>query len=483
MDHEIYLDQSVSRRAVRDFFDTMAAFRKNNPQIIIGEDIHTIQIYQKNRCMLRIAPAPYRNTDKREVYSLSKSFTSTAIGLAQDAGLLSVDERIIDIFPDKLPDEISENLKKMKVRHVLSMNTGHDRCVFPSVMNEDDVVRALLNQPLPYEPGTHFTYNTGATLLLGAIILRKTGMNVLDYLGVKLFPQLEIEDVSWTRIKDGVNESGTGLHIACDDIVKLGLLYLNGGVYKGKRILSEAWVREATRMQSDNSTNGTKDWGSGYGYQFWVNHEDGFRGDGAMGQLCVVLPSSQSVVAVQGMVPDMQYEMDAVTTLVKHLTDVDEEYVEDLHIPDYAAYSAEETDFIGNGTWYVADKNPMGITRFRLRTVEEKLEFTFSDGKHIHKILAGNGEWMPCAFFGKGMKPKLHDFIRLDEVERVRGVASYEIKDGKPMLFIRMNNAPHHLFYQFELTATHADVKIDTHRDWLLRAECQRLTGRVYIEE
>ncbi|MBO5110223.1 MAG: serine hydrolase [Clostridia bacterium] len=480
MEHEIYLHKNVSRRAVRDFFDTMAEYRIQNPHLVIGEYVHTIQIHQKGECMLRIAPAPYRCTDKREVYSLSKSFTSTAIGLAQDEGILSVEDYIVDIFADKLPEAVPENLKKMKVRHVLSMNTGHDCCVFPKVMNEDDLVKAWLALPIPYEPGTHFAYNTGATLLLGAIIRAKTGLDTLDYLGIKLFPKLGIEGVSWTRVKDGTSESGTGLHIANDDIIKLGHLYLNGGVYNGQRILSEEWVREATKAHSDNSGNGSKDWTSGYGYQFWVNHDDGFRGDGAMGQLCLVLPESQTVVAVQGMIADMQYEMDAVTTLVKHLTDQDDTYVEDLHIPDYVPYSTTETTFNGNGTWYVADPNPMEITRFRLRTVEDKLEFAFSDGKHLHTVLAGNGEWIPCAFFGKGVKPKLHDFIRIEEVERVRGFASYEIKDGKPMLFIRMNNASHHLFYVFDLTEDHAHVKIDTHRDWLLRDSCQRLSGHTY---
>ena len=480
MEHEIYLHESVSRLAVRNFFDRMAEFHIKNPHIIIGECVHTIQIYQKGECMLRIAPAPYSNTDKREVYSLSKSFTSTAIGLARDEGLLSVEDYIVDVFPDKLPETVSENLKKMKIRHVLSMNTGHDGCVFPKVMNEDDLVRAWLALPIPYEPGTHFAYNTGATLLLGAIIRRKTGLNVLDYLGIQLFPKLGIEGVSWTRVKDGTNESGTGLHIACDDIVKLGLTYLNGGVYNGERVLSEEWIREASKAHSDNSGNGSKDWTSGYGYQFWVNHDEGFRGDGAMGQLCVVLPESQAVVALQGMIPDMQYEMDAVMDLVRHLTDPDPEGNIDLHVPDYSPYSTTETDFSGNGIWYVADPNPMEITRFRLRILDGKLELTFSDGKHLHTVLAGNGEWIPCAFFGKGMKPKLHDFIRTSEVERVRGFASYEIKDGKPMLFIRMNNAPHHLFYVFDLNDETANVKIDTHRDWLLRGECQHLSGRVY---
>ena len=482
MEHELYLCEDVSRTAVRDFFDTMARFREENPDIIIGEYVHTIQIYHKGACVLRIAPAPYSNTDKREVYSLSKSFTSTAIGLAQDEGLLSVEDRLVDIFPDKLPAVVSDNLSKMKIRHVLSMNTGHDCCVFPQVMNEDDLVTKWLSLPIPFEPGTHFSYNTGATLMLGAIIRRKTGLNVLDYLGLKLFPRLGIEGVSWTRVKDGTSESGTGLHIACDDIVKLGLLYLNGGTYNGERILSEAWIKDATYPHSDNSGNGSKDWSSGYGYQFWVNHDEGFRGDGAMGQLCLVLPESQAVVAVQGMIADMQYEMDAVTTLVKHLFDHDESYVDDLHIPNYAPYSTEVKDFTGNGVWYFADPNPMEITRFRLRLMEDKLEFTFSDGKHVHTVLAGNGEWIPCAFFGNGMKPKLHDFIRVDEVERVRGFASYEIKDGKPMLFIRMNNAPHHLFYVFDLTPAFASIKIDTHRDWLLRGECQRLTGHTYGE-
>lgn len=480
MEHEIYLHEKVSRRAIRNFFDTMADYRVKNPDIIIGEYVHAIQIYHQNELMVRIAPAPYRNTDKREVYSLSKSFTSTAIGLAQDEGLLSVDDYIVDVFPDKLPAEISDNLRKMKIRHVLSMNTGHGGCVFPKVMNEDDLVKAWLALPIPYEPGTHFAYNTGATLLLGAIIRRKTGLNVLDYLGVKLFPKLNIENVSWTRVKDGTNESGTGLHIACDDIVKLGMLYLNKGVYNGERILSEAWVEDATHPHSDNSGNGTKDWTSGYGYQFWVNYEEGFRGDGAMGQLCLVLPQTDAIIAVQGMIADMQYEMDAVTTLVKHLFDQDEEPIEDLHIPDYAPLSSTETDFVGNGVWYVADENPMEITRFRLRMVEDKLEYAFSDGKHVQTILAGNGKWLPCAFFGKGLKPKLYDFIRVEEVERIRGFASYEIKDGVPLLFIRMNNAPHHLFYQFTLANETASVKLDTHRDWLLKDVCQSLTGHTY---
>ena len=483
MEHEIFLREDVSRRAVNDFFDTMAAYRFQHPELCIGEDVHTIQIYREGRCVLRIAPAPYSCTDKREVYSLSKSFTSTAIGLAQDEGLLSVEDRIVDIFPDKLPEVVSDNLSKMKIRHVLSMNTGHVCCVFPKVMNEDDLVKAWLSLPIPYEPGTHFAYNTGATLLLGAIIRAKTGLDVLDYLGVKLFPKLGIEDVSWTRVKNGTSESGTGLHIANDDIIKLGIMYLNGGIYGGERILSEKWVKDATYPHSDNSGNGSKDWTSGYGYQFWINHDEGFRGDGAMGQLCLVLPESETVVAVQGMIADMQYEMDAVTNLVKHLFDKDEVVIEDLHIPNYAPYSAENKDFSGNGTWYVADPNPMGITRFCLRLVNDKLEFAFSDGKYIHTVLAGNGEWYPCAFFGKGMKPKLHDFIRLEEVERVRGYASYEIKDGKPMIFIRMNNAPHHLFYVFDLSEKSAKIKIDTHRDWLLRGECQQLTGRVYMEE
>ena len=116
--------------------------------------------------VVRIAPAPYRATDKREIYSLSKSFCSTAIGFLCDEGKLSVEDRIVDLFPDKLPETVSDNLRKMRLKHVLSMNTGHRSCVMNHMIHSDDAPKAFLAQEVAFEPGTHFAYNTGATCML-----------------------------------------------------------------------------------------------------------------------------------------------------------------------------------------------------------------------------------------------------------------------------------------------------------------------------
>ena len=141
----------------------------------------------------------------------------------------------------------------------------------PEIKEDSDGVRAFLSAPVEHKPGTHFAYNTAATYLLSAIVTRRTGVSLLDYLNRKLFIPLGITNVRWRKYGGEICEGGVGAYLSCDDIIKLGRLYLGNGVFEGKRILSEEWVKEATMVHSDNSSNGTPDWSSGYGYQFWKN--------------------------------------------------------------------------------------------------------------------------------------------------------------------------------------------------------------------
>lgn len=222
---EYELHRNVSRAAVNRFFETCRE---------AGNEIHTLQIYQNGEKMLRIAPSPYSCTDKRENYSLSKSFASTGIGFAIEEGLLRTDDRIVDLFPDKLPDTVDDHLAAMRLSHVLSMNTGHAGCVMPHMYHTDDVARAFLAQPVPFRPGTHFAYNTGATCLLSALVQRVSGETLFDYVNRKLFVPLGICGAYWNQCGEGVNEGGVGLHLSSDDIIKFALLCLNGGVWGGQ---------------------------------------------------------------------------------------------------------------------------------------------------------------------------------------------------------------------------------------------------------
>lgn len=433
---DCFIAPFVSRRALQNFFD---AFSSGT------DEIHAIELYDHGELVLRIAPSPYRADDKREVYSLSKSFCSTAIGILCDAGRLSVEERIVDIFPDRLPEQVSENLSEMRLRHVLSMNTGHAGCVMNAMIHSDDPVKCFMAQDIPYRPGTHFAYNTGATLLLSCIVEKVSGKKLLDFLTETLFTPLGISGMRWNQVPTGQNEGGVGLHISCDDIAKLGLLYLNGGVWKGRRLLSETWIKEAGTPISDNSCNGTPDWCAGYGYQFWCNAGEGFRGDGAFGQLCMILPQRQMVIAVQAEVSNMQAEVDAVMTLVEHLYDRDEGQA--LVLPVYAPSSSRQRLTGFQNTLYRLEKNPMGWNTigFAYDTAADALQVLLSDGMEQQILLAGNGYWAESTLYAKKLKPKLVDLMSTPLREPCRISSSYSIQEGVLSVLLRYRNCPHRM--------------------------------------
>jgi len=431
---DLYLHPRVSRKALQTFLDGF------HPE---QNELHTLQIYHNDALMVRLAPAPYSCTDKREIYSLSKSFCSTAIGFLCDDGKLSVEDRIIDLFPDKLPETVSDNLAAMRVRHVLSMNTGHPGCVMGRMIRSEDAVRTFLAQEVPFVPGTHFAYNTGATCLLSCIVEKLSGMKLLDFLTWRLFLPLGISDIRWNRIPSGQNEGGCGIHVSSDDILKLGRLYLAGGVWNGKRLLSEEWVKAATSPVSDNSCNGTPDWCAGYGFQFWVNAREGFRGDGAFGQLCVVLPQHNMVFALQTELGDMQREMDQVMELAGHLFDPDDE--QNLILPAYQPItSPARLSGLENAFWQL-EENPMGWTGccFLYDPAADETRLILSDGTDQHVLAAGFGHFAESTVWMKKFKPKLVDLMSTPDSERCRFAASCAAEEGKLTFALRYLNCPH----------------------------------------
>jgi len=258
---------------------------------------------------------PYGPESPHALYSLSKSFTSTAIGLAVAEGRLTVDDLVLKFFPDDAPSNPSKNLKSMRVRHLLSMNTGHKEDTTLPVFRsgDDNWARVFLSLPIEYQPGTWFVYNTTATYMLSAIITQLTGETLLNYLRPRLLDPLGIVNPIWETDSRGINLGGTGLHIKTDEIARFGQIYLQNGVWQGKRIVPEEWIADATKAASDNSNTQTNpDWTVGYGYQFWRCRHNAYRGDGAFGQFCIVMPEQDAVLAMIGGVQNMQVVLDKV---------------------------------------------------------------------------------------------------------------------------------------------------------------------------
>ncbi|MBK8094177.1 MAG: serine hydrolase [Verrucomicrobiaceae bacterium] len=297
--------QGISSAAVRGFIETA------------DKQINTLHSFMLVRHGQVIAEAWWKpeSPEKRHVmWSLSKSFTSTAIGLAVAEGKLTLDDPVLKFFPNEAPADASDHLKAMRVRDLLSMSGGHE--VEPKFsFDTGPSVKGFLAHPVTQKPGTFFRYNTPGTYMLSAILTKATGQTVLDYLKPRLFEPLGIESPVWDASAEGYSLGGYGLHIRTEDIAKFGQLYLQKGQWNGQSILSEAWIAEATRKHIDNSkapSGRTSDWQQGYGFQFWRCQNNCYRGDGRDGQICLVLPEHDAVIAITAQTGQMQTELDLV---------------------------------------------------------------------------------------------------------------------------------------------------------------------------
>jgi CubicO group peptidase (beta-lactamase class C family) len=246
--------------------------------------------------------------------SLSKSFNATAVGLAVHDGKLSLDDPVLKFFSADAPAEPSDNLKAVKVRDLLTMSCGHD--TEPKATGGAPSVKQFLAHPVPHKPGTHFQYNTMGSYTLSAIITKVTGQTTLEYLKPRLFEPLGIENPQWDSSPEGNSLGGYGLKLCTEDIAKFGQVYLQKGKWSGKQLVPQTWVEQATIKQVPNDQESHSkigiDWQQGYGFQFWRCTHNAYRGDGAGGQLCVVLPDQDAVVAITAQTGNFQGEMNAI---------------------------------------------------------------------------------------------------------------------------------------------------------------------------
>ena len=246
--------------------------------------------------------------------SVSKSFRSTAAGMAVAEGRLGLDDAVLKFFPNDAPIDVSENLKAMTVRDLLTMSCGHD--TEPKRIDGAPSVKQFLAHPVEHKPGTHFQYNTVGTYTLSAIITKVTGQTTLEYLKPRLFEPMGIESPKWDSSPEGHSLGGYGLFLRTEDVAKLGQLYLQKGEWNGKPLITETWVAQATGKQVPNDQASHAgmgpDWKQGYGFQFWRCTHNAYRGDGAGGQFCVVMPDQDMVVAMTAGSANMQAELDAI---------------------------------------------------------------------------------------------------------------------------------------------------------------------------
>lgn len=253
------------------------------------------------------------------LYSLSKCFTSTAVGMAADEGYLKLTDKVVDYFPEMLPHTISGNLRELTLRDLLIMASGHTR-PYLLIHQRDkiigrDWVEYFLSQPFEIKPGSRFVYDTGCTYVAGAMLQKASGKKLIDFLEPRLFHKFEIDRPAWLECPQGRNIAGDGLFLRTKDLLKFGQLYLQKGIWHGERLLSEQWIKEAVRFQIQSQDPEGKvkpDWERGYGYQFWLCQTGAYRGDGKDSQFCIIDEKLDAVVAITANENRSQHILNAV---------------------------------------------------------------------------------------------------------------------------------------------------------------------------
>lgn len=247
--------------------------------------------------------APYSAERPHLLYSLTKSFTSVAVGLVIADGLLSLDDLVVDVLPDHVPADIPEQGRRLTVHHLLSMTAGHstDSLAEAWQLEPGDLVKGFLRVPFTEPEGTRHTYDNATTFILARMVERVTDRGLPELLDERLFKPMGIDHAEWDRVASGAAFGFHGLHLRTEAVAAFGELLLRGGVWGDRQLIPRDWVELATSRQIETLqlADGSLDADSiaGYGYQFWMSR-DGYRGYGSFEQLCMVYPEHDLVVAV-----------------------------------------------------------------------------------------------------------------------------------------------------------------------------------------
>ena len=296
-----------------------------------SEDLHSVMVLQHGKVLLEKQIAP----DTAHIMnSVSKTFTATAVGFAIEEGLLHLEDKIVDLFPESVPEQPQSWLPSVTIRHLLTMNSGHGTDPTPLRNGDGDWIRGFMEWPIDYEPGTCYCYNSLGTYLLSAAVQKVTGQKVVDYLDSRLWQPLGIAKPFWRESPAGINTGGWGLYLHTEDMARMGLCLLGGGKFQGKQVIPAAWVAEMSRNQVPSVGAGlnemqmkeilvqhpslphflpeNSDWVQGYGYQMWMCRHNAFRADGANGQYIIILPEKNAVIVTTAHIPNMQQEIDLI---------------------------------------------------------------------------------------------------------------------------------------------------------------------------
>lgn len=281
------------------------------------DSLHGFVIVRHGKTLAEGWWKPYSADRTHMLYSHSKSFTSSAIGFLVDDGKIDLDDRVLKFFPDKAPATPSDNLKALRVRDLLTMNTGAKIADYFRRNGAEDWEKSFLSNSFDYEPGTRFQYDSAATYMLASIVERVTDQKLMDFLNERMFRFIGIEKAWSTTSPSGTDCGGWGMNMTARELARFGQLLLQEGRWGDRQILSREWVRLATSRQTRSGWGGNNeladdDWHRGYGFQFWICRHNAYRADGWGGQYTIVVPEKDFVVSINAGLGNLTGELNSV---------------------------------------------------------------------------------------------------------------------------------------------------------------------------
>jgi CubicO group peptidase (beta-lactamase class C family) len=375
-------------------------------------ELHSFVIVRHGKVISKGWWRPYGKELKHVMFSVSKSFTSTGVGLAVAENKLKLTDKVVSFFPQSLPDTLSAYMKDMTVQDLLKMSTGMNNDPLFTARGSSDWPKAFMSAPVENKPGTVFKYNNMASFMLSAVVQKATGEMLFDYLKPRLFEPLGITNVAWDETPEGYTFGAIGLKIGSDDMAKFGQLLLQKGKWHGKQILPQAWVAEATSSQIGNDDPNNKvpkelsDWQQGYGYQFWRGRNNTYRADGLGGQFILVVPDKDVVIVLTCAAVDTQEELNLVWDNLlpamqdkalpsdKKASDELARKVAALACPTGASSASSTFQKKISGKRIEVAQNETGIQDLTISFADKEARIQIGRGGEKYELKAGLGKWI-----------------------------------------------------------------------------------------
>jgi len=394
--------QGVSSKGIIDFLNAIDTAKV---------EFHSFMFLRHGKVISEGWWEPYSPGAKHIMYSASKTFAATGIGLAISENRLNLTDKVASFFPASVPDTLSDFMKEMSVRDLLMMSTGQD--AEPRRGQNDDWIRSFLLKAPTDKPGTIFRYNNTATFMLSSIVQQVTGETLFEYLQPRIFKPLGLKGIDWDLNAQGINLGMIGLRLHTEDMAKLGQLLLQKGKWNRKQLIPAEWVAEATSRKIDSRGGNEKiaadinDWFQGYCYQMWRGRHNSVRLDGMAGQFVILLPDQDAVVILTANAQNTQREMDLVWDYLlpaikseSQLTEDTESYNElqkkiaSLYIapsPTKSVSSSLVSKISGKSI--VFGENSYGIKEMTFLFKTDYTLVTYKKDSGTHSIKAGMDSW------------------------------------------------------------------------------------------